>query len=73
MENEVICKFGVPKYILTNNGIEWSIEFDWVCKNYGSAHQYMTLQWLRRNKMVKILIKTLKHGLSILFATFEHA
>ncbi len=28
MENEVICKFGVPKYILTNNGIEWSIEFD---------------------------------------------
>jgi len=28
LECEVICKFGVPKYILVDNGIEWFIEFD---------------------------------------------
>jgi len=28
LENEVICRFGVLKYILIDNGIERSIEFD---------------------------------------------
>ncbi len=27
LEGEIICKFGVPKYILTNNGTEWFVEF----------------------------------------------
>ncbi len=37
-ECKVICKFGVPKYILTNNGTKWSVKFDQLCKNYGIAH-----------------------------------
>ncbi len=28
LNSEVICKFGVPNYILTDNGIEWSAKFD---------------------------------------------
>jgi len=28
LEDEIICRFGIPKYILTNNGGEWAIEFD---------------------------------------------
>jgi hypothetical protein len=24
LENEVICRFGIPKYIMTNNGFEWA-------------------------------------------------
>jgi hypothetical protein len=28
LENEVMCRFGVLKYILINNDIEWSTEFD---------------------------------------------
>jgi hypothetical protein len=28
LENEVICRFGVLKYILIDNGIERSTEFD---------------------------------------------
>jgi ABC-type histidine transport system ATPase subunit len=31
LEKEVICQFGVPKYILTNNGSEWMKEFDALC------------------------------------------
>ncbi len=72
LEDEVMCRFGVLKYILIDNDIEWSTEFDQLCKNYGIAHQYMTPQWPRCNKMVKRLTKTLKHGLTILFVTFEH-
>jgi hypothetical protein len=28
LKSEVICKFRVPNYILTDNGIEWSTKFD---------------------------------------------
>lgn len=28
LEDEIIYKFSIPKYILTNNGGEWAIEFD---------------------------------------------
>jgi hypothetical protein len=31
LENEVICRYGVPKYILTNNGSEWMKEFVKIC------------------------------------------
>jgi hypothetical protein len=34
LEDEVICKFGVPKYILTDNGFESFVEFDQLWKNY---------------------------------------
>lgn len=73
LKSEVICRFGVPNYTLTNNGIEWSIKFDQICKNYGISHQYMTLQWPRCNGMVGRLIKTLKHGLIVFSTTPEHA
>jgi hypothetical protein len=38
LENEIICKFGVPRYVLTNNGGEWADKFDQLCKNYGITH-----------------------------------
>ncbi len=38
LDCEVISKFVVPKYILTDNGIEWFIEFDKLCNNCGIAH-----------------------------------
>jgi hypothetical protein len=28
LEDEVMCRFGVLKYILIDNDIEWSTEFD---------------------------------------------
>jgi hypothetical protein len=28
LEGEVICRFGVLKYILINNGIKWFVKFD---------------------------------------------
>jgi hypothetical protein len=31
LEDEVICRFGVPKYILTYNGSEWMKEFVEIC------------------------------------------
>jgi hypothetical protein len=31
LEDEVICRYGVPKYILTNNGSEWMKEFGQIC------------------------------------------
>jgi hypothetical protein len=40
LEYEVICRYGVPKYILTNNGSEWMKEFAEICQNYGITHQF---------------------------------
>jgi hypothetical protein len=73
MEDEVICRFGVPKYVLINNGSKWVIKFDQLCKNYGILHQYIAPQWLRCNGMVERLVKTLKPELIILSVTPKHA
>jgi len=35
LEEEIICKFSVPKFILIDNGGEWMAEFDMMCKKYG--------------------------------------
>jgi hypothetical protein len=31
LEDEVICRYGVPKYVLMNNGNEWMKEFVEIC------------------------------------------
>jgi len=43
LEDEVICRYGVPKYVLTNNGSEWMKEFVKICQNYGITHQVTAL------------------------------
>ncbi len=72
MEDEIIYRFGVPKYVLIDNGSKWFADFDQLCKNYGIVHQYTTPQWPRCNEMVERLVKTLKHGFIILFTNLEH-
>jgi hypothetical protein len=37
-KKENICKLGVPKFILTDNGGEWMVEFDMMRKKYGITH-----------------------------------
>ncbi len=44
-KKNIICRYGVLKYILTDNGGEWLVEFDNLCKVYGIQHQYITLKW----------------------------
>jgi len=38
LEKEIICKFGVPRFILTDIRGEWMAEFDLMCKKYGITH-----------------------------------
>jgi hypothetical protein len=40
LEYEVIYMYGMPKYILTDNGNEWMKEFAKICQNYGITHQF---------------------------------
>jgi hypothetical protein len=40
LEKYIIYKYGVPNFILINNGGEWSIEFHNLHKVYGIHHQY---------------------------------
>ncbi len=72
LKDDVIHRFRVLKYTLMDNGFEWSMEFDQLCKNYGIIHQYITPQWFICNGMVEWLVKMLKHGLNVLSTTFEH-
>jgi hypothetical protein len=60
------------KTLHLNNGGEWVVDFDQLCKNYGIIRQYIMLQWPKYNGMVERLVKTLKHGLIVLFATSKH-
>jgi len=71
LEDDVICRYGVPKFVLTNNGGELAAEFDVMCKDYGIQHQHTTPQWPQCNGMVKRLIKTIKHGIIVLATTPE--
>jgi hypothetical protein len=44
LENDVICKYEVPKFVLTDNGGEWATEFDAMCKDYMIHHQHTAPQ-----------------------------
>jgi len=57
--------------VLTDNGGEWAAEFDVMCKDYGIQHQHTTPQWPQCNGMAEHLIKTTKHGITILVVTPE--
>jgi hypothetical protein len=42
LEDDIICRYGIPKFIFTNNGGKWSTKFDIMYKNYGITHQHTT-------------------------------
>jgi hypothetical protein len=69
LEDDIICRYGVPKFVLTDNGGEWVAEFDLMCKDYGIQHQRTAPQWPQCNGMAKRIIKTIKHGITVLAAT----
>jgi hypothetical protein len=45
LEDDLIYRYGVPKFILTDNGGEWGVEFDTMCKEYAIQHQHTAPQW----------------------------
>ncbi len=69
MEDEIICRYGVPKFVLTDNGREWAAEFDVMCRDYVIQHQRIAPHWPQCNGMAKRMIKTIKHGITVLATT----
>jgi hypothetical protein len=45
LEDDIICRYGVPKFVPMDNGGKWAAKFDVMCKDYGIHHQHTTLQW----------------------------
>jgi len=41
-KDDIIYKYGVPKFIVIDNKGEWSIELDVMCRNYNITHQFIT-------------------------------
>jgi hypothetical protein len=35
LEDNIISRYGIPKFVLNDNGGEWVAEFDEMCKDYG--------------------------------------
>ncbi len=66
LEYNIICRYGVLRFVLTENGGEWAAEFEMMCKDYGIQHQRTAPQWAQCNVMVERMIKTIKHGIIIL-------
>ncbi len=69
LEDEVICRYGVPRFVLTDNGGEWAAEFDDMCSDYNIHHQRTAPHWPQCNGMAEHLIQTIKHGVTILSST----
>ncbi len=42
LEDEIISKYGVPKFVLIDNGGEWATQLDVMCRDYGIHHQHTT-------------------------------
>ncbi len=45
LEDEIIYRYGFPKFVLTDNGGEWAAEFDVMCVDYAIQHQRTAPQW----------------------------
>jgi len=69
LEDEIIYRYGVPKFVLIDNGGEWATKFDVMCRDYAIQHQCTAPQWPQCNGMAKCMIKTIKHGITVLAAT----
>jgi transposase InsO family protein len=63
-----LYRYGVPKYILTDNKNEWMKEFAGMCYNYGITNQFIAPTRPQCNGMVERLIKTIKEGLMVMVA-----
>jgi hypothetical protein len=73
LEDDIICQYVVPKFILTNSGGKWSTKFDIMYKSYGITHQHTTFQWPQCNYgMAECLIKIIKHKITMLSTTLKH-
>jgi hypothetical protein len=68
LEDDLICRFGVPRFVLTDNGEEWGAEFETMCRDYAIHHQHTAPQWPQCNGMAERMIKTLQHSISVLAA-----
>jgi hypothetical protein len=53
---------------LIDNGGEWGAKFEVMCRDYAIQHQRTAPQWPQCNGMVERMIKTLKHGITVLAA-----
>ncbi len=69
LEDDIIYRYGVPSFILIDNGGEWATEFEMMCKDYRIQHQCIAPQWPQCNGMAKRMIKTIKHGIIVLATT----
>jgi hypothetical protein len=68
LEDDLICRYGVPRFVLTDNGGEWGAKFETMCRNYAIHHQRTASQWPQCNGMAERMIKSLKHGITVLAA-----
>jgi len=66
LEDDLICRYGVLSFMLIDNGGEWGAEFEVMCKDYAIQHQHTAPQWPQCNGMAKRMIKTIKHGITVL-------
>jgi transposase InsO family protein len=66
LEDEIICRHGVPRFVLTDNGGEWGAEFDTMCEDYAIQHQRTAAHWPQCNGMAERIIQTIKRGITVL-------
>ena len=72
--NDLVARWGKPRYVWTNNGAEFVGSFAWLCKGLGIVHHHITIGNSKANEQGERMIRTLKdciwRGLTKKPATF---
>ncbi len=45
LEDDIVGRYGVPRFVLTDNGGEWAAKFEMMCRDYRIQHKRTALQW----------------------------
>ena len=71
---DLVARWGKPRYVQTDNGAEFAGSFAWLCKGLGIVHHHITVGNSKANGKVEQTIRTLKdcirRGLTKTPATF---
>ena len=58
--DDLVARWGKPRYVQTNNGAEFVGSFAWLCKGLGIVHHHITIGNSKANGQVEQMIRMLK-------------
>ena len=71
LENNIICQFGVPQEIISDNGSHFEGEVRKVMEEYGIKHHKFSPYWPQANRAIEATNKNVKNILAKMVVTYK--